>query len=176
MKFIYLSLIFFFIFTNSSSQKLDTLAFPDAYFGIYKGKLNISSEKGGQQIPMEFHLLATDSADVYDYIIVYDIGEIRQERPYTLIEKDAQKGNYILDENNGIILDAKVYQNRIYFLFEVMNSLLTTFITFEENHLVFEIVATNTENKKTSGGQSNEIPQVISYPINIVQRAVLYKQ
>ena len=66
-------------------------------------------------------------------------------------------------------------ENRIYFLFEVMGSLLTTFITFDKEHLVFEVVATQTKDKVRSGGLSEDIPEVISYPASIVQRGVLMK-
>jgi len=57
-----------------------------------------------------------------------------------------------------------------------MGSLLTTFITFAEDHLVFEIVVAHTEKKIVSGGVSEDIPEVCSYPINVIQRAYLAKQ
>ena len=125
---------------------------------------------------MEFHLLPSDTSSRYQYTIVYGEGEQRQERNYTLIEKNARKGEYVVDENNGIILDDKVIENRMYALFEVQGSLLTTFITFEKDHLIFEIIATQTENKNISGGQDEATPEVISYPISTVQRARLIKQ
>ena len=61
-------------------------------------------------------------------------------------------------------------------MFEIENSLLTTFITFNEKELIFEIIATNTTQKIVSGGQDEETPKVFSYPINVVQKAVLIKQ
>ena len=64
----------------------------------------------------------------------------------------------------------------MYALFEVQDTLLTTFITFEKDHLIFEIIATKKENGTLSGGQNDETPQVISYPITTVQRAMLIKQ
>jgi hypothetical protein len=61
-------------------------------------------------------------------------------------------------------------------LFEVGGSLLTTFITFEKDHMIFEIVYSDTSKKNISGGTSEEIPEVISYSISVVKRTVLYKQ
>tara|TARA_R110000787_G_scaffold96415_5_gene199792 strand:+ start:8983 stop:9360 length:378 start_codon:yes stop_codon:yes gene_type:complete len=125
---------------------------------------------------MEFYLQPTDSSGVYKYVIVYGKGEQRQERNYMLKEKDPEKGIYTLDENNSILLDCKVVENKIYFLFEISDSLLTTFITFHKNDLIFEIVTTNTKQKIVSGGQDKDTPEVFSYPINVVQRALLIKQ
>ncbi len=172
--------LFFFLigFTTLSSfgQEDNSTIFPQSYFGSYIGDLIINTNKGVQNYPMEFHIRPTDSSGVYDYVIVYGKGEQRQERNYTLKEKDVEKGVYTLDENNGILLDCKVIGNKIYFLFEVLDSLLTTFITFNDKDLIFEIVATNTAQKMVSGGQDEDTPEVFSYPINVVQKAVLLKQ
>lgn len=176
MKKLIFILVIIFTFPNSYSQESTTPSFPDSYFGNYIGDLVINTNKGIQNYPMEFHLQPTDSSGIYDYIIVYGKGEQRQERNYTLKEKNAQKGLYTLDENNGILLDSKVIENKIYFLFEVSDSLLTTFITFNKNDLVFEIIATNTNQKMVSGGQDEDTPEVFSYPISVVQRALLIKQ
>lgn len=158
------------------SQNIKSQSFPKSYFGIYTGDLVINTNKGIQNYPMEFHMQPTDSLGIYEYVIVYGKGEKQQVRDYTLMEKDAEKGIYTLDENNGIILECKVIENKIYFLFEVANSLLTTFITFNNTDLIFEIVATNTTQKIVSGGQDEETPEVFSYPINVVQKAILIKQ
>jgi hypothetical protein len=171
------SLLLMAFFTFFLHAQEDTeLKFPDAYFGKYKGTLHIATTNGNQTYPMEFHLLPSDTISRYQYTIVYGEGEQRQERRYTLIEKNTEKGEYIVDENNGIILDEKVIENRMYALFEVQGTLLTTFITFEEDHLIFEIIATQTKNKNISGGQDEATPEVISYPISTVQRARLIKQ
>ncbi len=160
----------------SIAQESNELHFPDAYFGIYSGDLIIHSKNGIKNYPMEFHLLPTDSTGIYNYMIVYGKDDNRQERKYTLKEKNKSTGSYILDENNGILLDCKVIENKMYFLFEVMDNLLTTFVTFKKNHLIFEIVVINTKKKSTSGGQDEAIPEVISYPISVVQKAILNKQ
>jgi len=158
------------------SQENSPINFPDDFFGIYTGTLEISNKNGNQTYPMEFHLQPTDSIGKYEYKLVYGAGDQRQERPYNLIAKDTTSGSYIVDENNGIILHDKVIDNRMYALFEVGGSLLTTFITFEKDHMIFEIVATNTADKQLSYANNEEKTEVISYPITTVQRAVLQKQ
>tara|TARA_R110002124_G_scaffold87407_1_gene225078 strand:- start:109049 stop:109540 length:492 start_codon:yes stop_codon:yes gene_type:complete len=161
---------------SSEAQEKNILKFPESYFGKYIGTLKMNSKKGTKEYAMEFHLLPTDSVGKYRYTLVYGEGEQRQERLYTLYTQDAENGEYVVDENNGIVLDDKVIDNRMYALFEVQGTLLTTFITFETDHLLFEIAVAKREDKNISGGQDRDTPQVISYPITTVQRAVLIKQ
>lgn len=176
MKPLYLIITFLFIIHSSLAQDTNDGTFPDSYFGVYIGNLEAHTSKGINNYPMEFHLLPTDSIGVYNYTIVYGKSETRQERKYTLKEIDKSKGYFILDENNGILLDCKVIENKMFFLFEVMDSFLTTFITFNKDHLIFEIVVTNTKSKKSSGGNNEDTPEVFSYPIGVVQKAILNKQ
>lgn len=171
-----LLLLFLLLLNGLWVQAQETLQFPDDFLGIYKGSLQIYTEKGKQHIPMEFHLTETDSIGAYNYILVYGEGEKRQERNYTLIEKDKEKGLYIVDENNGIVLDDKVIDNKMYALFEVGENLLTTFITFEKDHMVFEIVFAPKDRKNVTYAEGEDKTKVISYPITTVQRAVLQKQ
>ncbi|GAB5399077.1 MAG: hypothetical protein Aureis2KO_06620 [Aureisphaera sp.] len=174
MRFIAIFALTFISIWQTQSQ--ENLQFPDDYLGIYKGILHIDSERGEQNIPMEFHLTSTDSIGSYNYILVYGEGEKRQERNYTLIEKDLERGHFVVDENNGIVLDDKVIDNRMYALFEVGGNLLTTFITFEKDHMTFEIVFAPKNKKNSTYAKDEEQTEVISYPITTVQRAVLQKQ
>ncbi|MBL4905308.1 MAG: hypothetical protein JKZ00_04720 [Flavobacteriaceae bacterium] len=146
-------------------------SFPENILGIYKGTLHINSTRGSQEIPMEFHIQKTDSLHRFDYKLVYN----GQPRNYTLIVKDKEKGLYEVDENNGIILPARYANNTLYSFFEVQGSLLTSRMSFENNQLDFEILFSATKNKVTSGGTSKDIPEVIGYPISVVQKAVLKK-
>ena len=169
-------LLFFLGNISVSAQEEDGIQFPNDYFGIYKGTLEVSNSKGDTTYPMEFHLNPTDSIGKYEYKLVYGAGVNRQERPYHLIVRNAAEGTYIVDENNGILLDDKVVGNRMYSLFEVGDNLLTTFITFEKDHMIFEITVSKRIQKQVTYANNEAQTEVISYPISTVQRAVLQKQ
>lgn len=175
-KFKYLLIVALLATYGSTAQNEESVAFPDDYLGVYTGILDIKSARGTQEVAMEFHLNATDSIGTYEYVLVYGEGDARQQRNYTLRTLNKEKGEYIVDENNGIILDDKVVGNRMYSLFEVQGTILTTFITFESDHMVFEIVATNRKDSRTTYAENEDKTEVISYPISTVQRAVLKKQ
>lgn len=154
----------------------DSLQFPEDFFGIYKGDLNMTTSKGERTIQMEFHLNKTDSIGKYQYMLVYIVDGNRQERKYNLITKDATKGEYIVDENNGILLDAKLIDNTIYSMFEVNESIITTTERFYKDAMDFEITFTDTKQKVISGTNDEEPTEVISYPITGRQKAYLIKQ
>jgi len=170
-----LLLIAVLFFINSFSQE-KTLQFPDDYFGIYKGYLKIHSIRGTKEIGMEFHLNTTDQADQYQYMLVYIFDGKRQERKYTLITKDASKGQFLVDENNGILLDAQLFDNNLYFMFEVEGTIITTTLRFYKNDMNFEITATNKKKQVVTGQENTEVSEVISYPITTVQKARLIKE
>lgn len=158
------------IFSQQAKQ------FPDDYLGIYKGILNITSSKGDQTLEMEFHLKATEEKEKYQYTIVYIVEGSRQERKYHLLVKDKERGIFEVDENNGIILTAQFFNGVLYSMFEVQGNMLTTTERFYDDKMEFEITFANKEQKLLTGGTSEEIPEVISYPITVVQKAILYKQ
>lgn len=146
------------------------------YFGIYKGDLKIRSKNGGSSIPMELHLLPTDVKNEYKYTLVYIVNSKRQERLYTLKRVDAANGIYVLDENNGITIDAVAWDNKLYMMFEVEGSLLTTQLTFEGDQMIFEITFTRKDAATKSATTDEKSIEVLSFPISTIQRAILKKQ
>ena len=154
----------------------DVLQFPNDFFGVYKGDLKITNSKGIQTVGMEFHLNATDSIGKYEYTIVYIMDGNRQERLYHLIEKDSKRGEYVVDENNGIFLDAKVVDNTLYSMFEVQGNMLTTTERFFKDRMIFEITFSNSSEKNTSSTTGENVIDVQSYPVSVVQKATLIRQ
>ncbi|APY01413.1 hypothetical protein [Lacinutrix venerupis] len=171
MKFI-IPILFLIISFSAEAQEKN---FPEDYFGIYKGDLHITNAKGKQSIGMEFHLTATDSAEIYNYKIVYIFNGERNDRNYTLKTVDKDKGEYIIDENNGIILGAKLVDNVLYNVFEVQGNLLMTTEAFYNDYMTFEIVFSGKDSKTTTKATEDDT-EVISYPITVTQKARLLKQ
>lgn len=146
-------------------------SFPDGVLGSYSGTLLIDSPRGKQEISMEFHMKKTDSINKYTYQLVYN----GQARDYSLIIKDKQKGICEVDENNGIILPSRFSENTLFSFFEVQGNFLSSRLEFRDDQLFFEILFSNTKAKTTTGGTSENIPEVYGYPITMVQKAILKK-
>jgi hypothetical protein len=124
---------------------------------------------------MEFHLTATDTIDSYNYVLVYMIKGEASPRNYTLKVKDKAKGEFIIDENNGILLNAKLFDNKLYSVFEVQGNLLITTERFYDDKMEFEIIFSGKDAKLISEG-NEETPAVTSYPVLVSQKATLLKQ
>ncbi|CAM1343923.1 hypothetical protein [Tenacibaculum amylolyticum] len=171
MKSIFISLCFLIsgvIFSQNNTQQ-----FPNDFLGIYLGELQITTSKGAQKIPMEFHLLKTDSIHKYEYKLVYD----ESPRNYTLVVIDKEKGIFEIDENNGIALPAYTNDNVLYSFFEVQGNFLSTRLDFnKKDELTFEILFSKLDKKTQTGGTSKEIPIVYGYPITVFQKAILKKK
>ncbi|WP_250433269.1 hypothetical protein [Hanstruepera flava] len=158
------------------SAQTDSLQFPQDFYGIYKGDLHITNPNGKQTIQMEFHLNPTDTVGKYEYKLVYVMMGKPEERNYTLLEKDTSKGEYVVDENNGILLDAKLIDNTLFSMFEVQGSILTTTERFYKDSMDFEIAFASKTNQTKSGTSGEDSTEVISYPISVLQKAHLIKQ
>ena len=171
-----LFVLFSFLIHTSLLAQPDTKRFPESYFGRYVGDLVIKSAMDDQFVPMEFHLLPTDTVGRYQYKLVYGMGDTRQERAYEMVALNAENGQFEIDEKNGIILDCQVVDNKMYSLFEVQGNILTTFITFEEDHALFEIVFAPKATARKTITEDGESIQVSAYPISVVQTAKLFKE
>ena len=162
-----------FLLISTAISQNSTSNFPTDFLGTYKGTLVINNSKGSRNIDMEFHLKKTDIENKFDYIIVYN----KQPRNYTLVVTAKEKGTYNIDENNGIILPAKLHNNVLYSFFEVQGNFLSSRLAFKKDSLNFEILFSATKNKITTGGDATKkIPEVLGFPISTVQNAVLIKQ
>lgn len=169
-------IISIFIVLLSFSTQAQEKIFPKDYVGIYKGDLKITNARGAQSIGMEFHMKSTDSIGIYSYKLVYISPDgKRNDRDYTLKTIDAQKGEYVIDENNGIILGAKLVGNTLHNVFEVDGNLLITTEAFFDDYMTFEIIFSAKESK-TVTKVTEDNTEVISYPVTVTQKARLIKQ
>lgn len=152
----------------SFAQNQDPL---QEWFGIWKGNLQIYTPEGKkQEIPMELHIFPTDTTGRYTWKILYD----KSPRDYTLIAQDASKGLYLIDENNGIVLENQLFANTFFSCFEVMGNLLTSTYRLEGKELIFEIFSMKkNKSQKTGNIPEKEIPEVIAYPSQAMQKAIL---
>lgn len=155
------------IITANNVDKL----FPDDYLGIYKGDLNIITSAGNESIPMEFHLLSTADSTNYKYKIFY--GTERSERAYNL-KRTSNPNLFLVDENNGIVLETAYSNRTLYSTYEVMGNLLNCTEVFHDDYMEFMITMSRKKDTTQTGAPSSAL--VTNYPISVMQKAVLYKQ
>ncbi|BAO56526.1 hypothetical protein [Nonlabens marinus] len=145
--------------------------FPEDFLGIYKGDLQITSSNGTSQIPMEFHLSKTDTVDKFNYKIFY--GKERDPRNYNL-ERTHNPNLFLVDENNGIVLESAYADHTLYSTYEVMGNLLHSTEIFYDDKMEFMIAMARIQDTSMTGNEESAI--VKNYPMSVLQRATLYKQ
>ncbi len=156
----------------------EDLVFPDDWLGVWRGELVICTAKGVvQQLPMRLELLPSDTADAYRWLLVYEIGEEPDVRPYTLLPLDTASGHWLIDEHNSISLDGWVLGDVFMQYFTVNGSYIVLSLRWlSKDELLWQIVAGSEEAVRESGGEvveGEEIPLVRSLPVSNVQRALL---
>lgn len=165
-------------FTSLKAQ--DTLSFPYAWQGIWKGGLEIYTAKGlSQSVPMELHILPTDSINRFTWTLIYGEDKEAGKRPYELVVLDAEKGIYAIDEKNSIQLEAYFLKDKFFSRFEVMGSLLLTTEQLVGEELIFEIIVGSMTPVSITGNEvinGDTIPPVQAFPLTVMQRAVLKKR
>ncbi|MEM6721641.1 MAG: hypothetical protein AAF611_20100 [Bacteroidota bacterium] len=149
-------------------------AFPKEYTGTYAGNLAVADASGViQNVPMELIIKPTDDPKRYDYTLVYIVSNKRDERKYTLIVVDPEKGLYDLDENNGIVLRANYMRQTLFSTFELNNRILNSRVEFNnDGRVFFSITVTEKADARKTG---DEKLTVLSYHTAVIQKATLRK-
>ncbi len=160
---------------HSEDKKFPTeYAFPKEYVGTYAGNLNVSDASGVlQNVPMELTIKPTEDPKKYDYILSYIVSKQKDERKYTLVVVDPEKGIYDLDENNGIVLRANYMRQTLFSTFEINNKILNSRVEFRnDGRVFFSITVTEKANARKTGDKNTS---VVSYHTTVIQKAALRK-
>lgn len=153
------------------------LDFPFDALGYWEGILEIYSvDSLVQSVNMSIHIEETSDNQVYSWQITYNPGENEDQRNYLLLIFNKMKGHYKIDEDNGIVLDAFLLNNKLVSDFEVQGTRLKTINTFLGEKMIFEVYAGPIKEINITGDmkvEDNVIPPVKSFNLTTYQRAVL---
>ncbi|NRB49027.1 MAG: hypothetical protein HRU41_15230 [Saprospiraceae bacterium] len=145
--------------------------------GTYKGTLEIyQGAKVAHSLPMSLKILPVDST-TWTFHITYHRDGKEDFRPYDIRLIDAEKGHYVIDEHNGILLDSYLNGNCLYEQFAIDNSgIIGTTCFLDDNQLSYEMIPINMEATRISGDtiiNGDTIPAVRSYQVYNTQKALL---
>lgn len=153
--------------------------FPDSWTGDYEGELQIFGlDSISMRATMKLNILKKKDS-VYQWKITYEMNGNADVRDYELHIEDVQKGLYIIDELNTILIDGYYRSGYFSSIFEVMNSVIVSSYSKVEEGILFEIIAGNIKSPRISGNEkfnNEDIPEVKSYAVPGRQKALLYKQ
>lgn len=150
--------------------------FPAAWEGTWTGMLDLmQSNQSPMQVYNELRIEANATADTVEFTIVYgtDSSDIRS---YRMLRNDSLQGGWVLDELDGILIQCAFVGDKLVNLFQVQNTMLFVSYQMLDRELLVEMFSFSFENPLTSGGSSDEVPEVLSYPLQAVTRTVLIRQ
>jgi len=151
--------------------------FPLNWVGNWKGELlwYKGTAKEPQKVNMELRIHPTDSLNKYSWQIIYG-SESKDNRPYSLIARDTAKGHWIINENNGILLDQFWIAGKFCGAFTVGSSTIVNNYWMENGKLMAEFYSISGKPIATTGKGTEDSPLVDSYKVATYQRAALLRE
>ncbi len=157
--------------------KAQAHTFPKDWTGNWKGELQWF--KTGNPVPqtvsMELRIQPADSIHKYTWNLIYGAAS-EDNRPYFLVAKDSSGIHWVVDENNGIVLDEYWIGNKLCGMFTVMNATIISKYWREGEELIMEMLTIGAKPLATTGKGNEEVPLVDSYRASGYQLARLRRQ
>lgn len=169
------SLIILLFYTCPTVAQEHNIPFPGSFIGKWKGNMQwIVAGKSTQIFTMQLLVKPTDTNGIYTWQIIYG-DDHKDNRPYLLKAVDSLKNHWLIDENNGIILDNYVFSNCLKGAFTVMGNTIANNYCLENGELKVEFTTIKLADKTTSGSGTDDSPFVDSYRISSYQVGTLRK-
>ncbi len=160
-----------------TQQAAQTADLPVAWLGTWSGNVDVYSIKGAAtSFQMQLTIAPTNNAGTLQWKIVYDGPQGKSTRDYLLLQKPSDKGQFVIDEQNGILINASLLGNCLSSHFSVQGQQLWSnyrlVSTAAGTELQFELFSADEADSTQSGGKQ-EVPQVTSLKPATRQFAVL---
>lgn len=175
LKFLFLISVCTFISVRCLAQTPSD--FPSSWQGRWYGEMEIyASGVLQQKIPMQLHILPTDSSSTYTYRIIYGTDTLAGDRPYLIKKVNAHKGWYVVDEQNSIKIESYLFGNILTSVYEVQGSFIFDILEKRGDTLYWRLFSGSNKEVSTTGDTKQGeglIPAVKSYPVKVLQAAEL---
>jgi hypothetical protein len=143
-------------------------AFPDRCAGVWSGTMQIFRQGVVVDSVPLLLTIAPEKPGVWLWKTAYLSEKQPLVKDYRLLEQDAEKGGYLTDEGDGLLLHDYVCGNKMYSLFETGGLMLTATYELLGEALIFEVTA----GKKVAAAAA----EVGNFQLLSVQRAVLRRR
>ncbi|MCK6447767.1 MAG: hypothetical protein L6Q99_15350 [Planctomycetes bacterium] len=102
------------------------LEFPAAWSGTWRGELEALDAQGAKPIAtVELVIAPTDDPRRWTWRTTYDGSAGRVVKDFALLERDASRGEFALDEGGGVELEARYFGGVLHTWFDVGESRIT---------------------------------------------------
>lgn len=158
------------LFLSASAQ-----TFPESFTGNWKGSL--TWERAGKEpVVFTMRLKVQPKDSNYTWQIQYG-DDASDDRPYVLKPVDRSKGHWLIDENNGLLLDGYAHANSFKGAFTVQGNTIIDNYRLENGKLFVEFISVNLSDKRTTTETVPKDPAVVdAYKINSYQSGWLTRE
>ncbi len=146
-----------------------------AWVGEWKGTLELYKPDGSidRTVPMDLLIKPTGDSLALQWRLTYNKQDVRD---YILRTDDAGAGKFTLDEKNGITIDVRRFGNMLFSSFDVQDYQISDSYEMRGVTMIFTLTSSSTNLHTKSGKGTEESPNVKSMPVNVFQRAILFRQ
>jgi hypothetical protein len=163
---------------NAQPTATDTCKnqFPQCFIGHWKGQLQwMMPRRNPQLFTMQLIIQPTANAGEYTWQIIYGDSATTDNRPYLLKPIDSAAGHWVVDEQNGIVLDSYVFGQTMLGAFTVQANTITDKYRVQGDSMLVEFTSIRLQQKNSTGKGTDASPTVDSYRIASFQSGVLQK-
>ena len=163
---------------NSSKNKIiATKKFPNYWYGHWIGKITWTTPKSDTPTLFTMQLIIKPTAikNVITWQIQYG-DSLLDVRPYTCKLIDSINKHWLIDENNGILIDLFIIGNSAFSCFNVQGNTISNNYQLQANGAMqVQFITSNTKAIRTSGLNTNNSPTVETFKIASFQVGTLLK-
>jgi len=164
------NLVVFFCFIFFAIHQFDAKAdpFPTLCEGTWQGTMNIWSHgRLMDSVKIKLTILPLmDERGAYTWKTEYLSEKNPMVKDYVIYQQNDNVLEYIIDEGDGVLLTNYVFGYKMYNMFKVGKTWLTSSYEFLQDKLIFEVTSGSVSKVKSKGGVTN-------YTYDFLQRAIL---
>lgn len=148
---------------TNDSKKVPIL--PNEWLGSWQGEVKSeSAQSQSSTFQMNLAIAASDKPDRLLWTITYDGPQGKSVRDYELVKKDDQPAHFVIDEKNGIEIDATLIEKAMLSHFSVSGQTIWSkyeLLNTDPSEMIFELVVAPSSTQVQSGGKDG-VPEVTS--------------
>lgn len=166
--------------SQSANKANPKTVLPASWLGRWEGDIESQNPAGtSTTFKMSLEIRTADSPEEVTWTILYEGDQGKSERRYLLKAIDPKKGHFVIDEQNGILLDAVLINNCLSTHFSVQQQRLWSTYRLQSGdsgpELHYELFTAN-EGDITNSGGTDQVPEVQSLKTQSRQFGVLRPQ
>jgi len=153
--------------------------FPEDWLGSYEGKMLIANlGRKTDTIDVAYEMTTLEPDSIWTYKMTFyseQYGTIIKD--YKIVAKSKEdKNSYLLDENNGIVMEMTLMDGTFYGMYTVMDMMFITTMRYTDaGHIYYDLFAAPMENPTVTSTNATEDETVIeatSYGTTLHQTAL----